>query len=32
LEFRTLLFDRNNGLLKRLVELSQRVDAETRAG
>lgn len=32
LEFRALLFDRNNGLLKRLVELGQRVDVATRAG
>lgn len=32
LEFRALLFDRNNGLLKRLVELGQRVDAGTHAG
>ena len=32
LEFRALLFDRNNGLLKRLVELGQRVYAGTRAG
>lgn len=32
LEFRTLLFDRDNGLLKRLVELGQRVDAGPRAG
>lgn len=32
LEFRTLLFDRDKGLLKRLVELGQRVDAGTRAG
>jgi hypothetical protein len=32
LEFRALLFDRNNGLLKRLVELGQRVEAGTRAG
>ena len=32
LEFRALLFDRDNGLLKRLVELGQRVDAGTRAG
>lgn len=32
LEFRALLFDRDNGLLKRLVELGQRTDAGTRAG
>jgi hypothetical protein len=32
LEFRTMLFDRNNGLLKRLVELGQSVEAGTSAG